>query len=213
MRAYVGQTRSRRLIAELSALGYGEMTQPSEYPPRRTPWALDNAAFKAWKSGKPFDGARLLGALYAEHATPPDFVVVPDLVAGGLASLALSRAWAPILKPAGVPLALVVQDGMMPADVRTDLETWAAVLFVGGTLPWKLRTAARWAALARHVGVPIHVGRVGTAGRVAAMKALGVDSIDSCLPLWSADNLRIFRGATHAHGVPILPLAFAEPAI
>ena len=38
MRAYVGQTRSAKLIEELRALGWGECTCRGEYPPRRVPW-------------------------------------------------------------------------------------------------------------------------------------------------------------------------------
>lgn len=44
-------------------------------------------------------------------------------------------------------------------------------------------------------GLPCHVGRVGTARRIAWAKRIGADSIDSCLPLWSRENLDSFLRA------------------
>ena len=98
MIGYVGQTKARALIAELRALGIGEATQPDEYPPRRSPWFQDNGAFKLWRAGVPFNEhgfmdvlSRMYLADAAAHARP-DFVVIPDKVAGGAASLAYSMA-------------------------------------------------------------------------------------------------------------------------
>jgi hypothetical protein len=196
VKMYVGQTRSRALIAELSALGWGEMTQPDEWPPRRQPWALDNGAFKAWRGGEPFDGAAFLDVVRRSHGAPPDFVVCPDIVAGGAASLALSLGWARILAPFRLPLALVVQDGMGEPEVLAALGAHPFVaLFVGGSMSWKLRTGAAWVALAHAAGIACHVGRVGTGRRIAWARRIGADSVDSCLPLWSADNLARAVGA------------------
>jgi hypothetical protein len=190
--AYVGQTRSARLIADLQALGWGEMTQPNEYPPRRRPWVADNGAFKQWRAGVPFDSAA-----YAAHAeriardgSAPDFVVVPDVVADGEASMRLSLEWAPRLRGLA-PLYFVVQNGMEPERVADVLEPFAG-LFVGGDIAWKLATAPAWGALAHAHGRKCHIGRVGSFKRVQLAKVAMADSIDSCVPLFSRANLNNF---------------------
>lgn len=190
MKVYVGQTRSRALIAQLSALGYGEMTNRGEGVPRRTPFALDNGAFKDWTSGEAFDGEAFLRHVGLVASLSPDFVVVPDRVGGGLDSLALSLSWLPRLV-GSAPLYLVAQDGMREPDVAPLLPLFAG-LFVGGTLPWKVATGAGWVSLAHSQGKPCHIGRVGTARRVGWAHRIGADSIDSCLPLWSRHNLNRF---------------------
>lgn len=191
---YVGQTRSRKLIAHLSDLGFGEMTVRGELPPRRTPWAFDNGVFKDWRASRDFDTAAYAVDL-ARLATmdAPHFIVTPDIVAGGMASLRRSLEWEPRLRGLA-PLYLVVQDGMREEAVLDALEPFAGI-FVGGTLPWKLHTGRAWVRLAHLMGRQCHIGRVGTAKRVLWAKRIEADSIDSCLPLWSTPQLRRFCGA------------------
>jgi len=83
---------------------------------------------------------------------------------------------------------------MSKAAVEACLDGFAGV-FVGGTLEWKLDTGAAWVQFAHKQGLPCHVGRVGTAKRVRWAIDIGADSIDSCLPLWSSENLGQFLGA------------------
>lgn len=183
---YVGQTRSRKLIAELEALGFGECTQRNELPPRRRPWFADNGAFTDWRAQRPFDERAYQRALEQFEALAPDFVVVPDIVAGGMDSLKFSLSWLPRVRAAcSAPVYLAVQNGMTPESG----------LFVGGDLAWKISTTARWAKWAHEFDMPCHMGRCGTGRRVRFAKRCGVDSIDSTLPLWSADNLRRFVDA------------------
>ena len=197
MKVYVGQTRSRRLLARLDALGFGEIVQPGEYPPRRrSSWALDNGAFAAFQAGTTFNATRFELAVLRATFSPrrrPDFIVLPDLVAGGLDSLRLSREWVPRVQDVA-PLYLVVQDGMTEDDVAGALDGIDG-LFVGGSLEWKLATAAQWVQFARERGLPCHVGRCGTEERAAWAGSIGASSIDSSLPLFSEKNLeRFVRG-------------------
>lgn len=214
MDVYVGQTRSRALIAKLTELGYGECTNRGEYPPRRRPWFLDNGAFSDWKLGLDFDAEafwwNLILGLAAE--VPPDFVVCPDRVAGGLASLEFSLGW--IVSSASrlsalsqhVTLArprwyLAVQDGMKADDVRDAFQSSGYAfdgIFIGGTLKWKLATGEGWVQLAHELGVKCHAGRIGTARRVRWAMRIGADSLDSTVPLWSKENLRNFVDALSA---------------
>lgn len=57
-----------------------------------------------------------------------------------------------------------------------------------------MRTVA-WTDLAHELGLLCHVGRVGGAKRVRWAREIGADSIDSSLPLWSRENLRVFLAA------------------
>lgn len=212
MGVFLGQTRAAGWIRTLEAYGFGEMCCPGELPPRRLPWAFDNGAYKDWTRGRPvgmsdaawfaqrgplraeeFSAKRYETALDTLHLVcdvRPRVVIVPDLVGGGLASLDFSRSWAERLKPYG-PLYLALQDGITEADVAADLGPYAGV-FVGGTMDWKLRTGEDWVRFAHGNGRKCHIGRVGTEDRVRWAVRIGADSIDSCLPLWSADNLRRF---------------------
>lgn len=194
MTIYIGQTRSRRLIEYLTSKGWGEMTVRGELPPRRRPWAYDNGAYKDWTAGRNFNVQayeRDLERLAAMEGARPDFAVAPDVVAGGPKSLDLSLAWAPRIAHLA-PLYLAVQDGMSEGDVAAVVGPFAG-LFVGGSLEWKVRTGGTWVALAHHLGRRCHIGRVGTERRLRWARRIGADSIDSCLPLWSADNLARFE--------------------
>ena len=194
MRVYVGQTRSRKLITELITLGFGECCQPREFPPRRTPWFLDNAAFSAWRAGKEFEDERFIVAMEraSDSEVLPDFVVCPDRVAHP-ESLAFSRSWLDICKGTVTsPVFLAVQDGM---EITPETVSGFDGIFVGGTLEWKVATGLEWRRLAHSLSMICHVGRVGTAKRVRWALRIGADSIDSCLPLWSQGNLRTFVNA------------------
>lgn len=195
MIAYVGQTRSRALIARLAALGLGELVVRGELPARRRPFAYDNGCYRDWRAGMAFNVTRwtrdLRWMLY--RAIVPDFVVVPDIVAGGLASLEWSAFWRDAV-PEEFPAYLAVQDGMTEADVTPELRRYHGI-FVGGSLAWKLATGAAWTKLARRRGLRCHIGRVGTAGRVHWARSIGATSIDSALPLRAGEHLDSFLGA------------------
>lgn len=195
MRAYIGQTRGRKLIAELARLGYGEMTVRDEVPPRRTPWALDNGAFRDWKAGTPFDADAFRRSLDAlERCAEPDFVVCPDRIAAGNQSLLVSRSWLPELRARGCRVALVAQDGMDLEVLERELTSYD-VLFVGGTKHWKHATGSQLVALGHRAGKAVHIGRISSMKHVRWARSIGADSIDSCVPLWSTDNLDRFRRA------------------
>jgi len=192
---YVGQTRAKKLIARLAELGFGEMTVRGEWPPRRHPWALDNGAFRDWKAGTEFDFEAWEKALdiAATHHCKPDFIVAPDCPGQAAMSILRSRNTAYKIKQRWAfpqpPVYLAVQDGM---DYRVVRESEFDGIFVGGTLEWKLETAAQWVGAAHAMDKPCHVGRVGTQDRVRWCRQIGADSIDSCLPLFSTENLDRF---------------------
>lgn len=193
MIAYASRTGTKRNLAALRAAGWRLMV--SARGVLRTegfPYALDNGAWTSFQRKERFDAdafRRAIGVL----GPGADFIVVPDIVMGGLESLTFSRRWwdalhdYPALRP--VPKLLAVQDGFEERWVRPLLSPNTGI-FVGGSTAWKLHTMARWAALARDHGAICHVGRVNTARRIALCAAAGVDSWDGSG--WSrfADTIR-----------------------
>ena len=198
-RTYVGQTRCAAMVADLAAAGIGECTVRGELPPRRqASWFHDNGAYTDFVAGRPFDYLRWSRDMRAirmwcerGELTRPDFVVVPDLVAQGAASLAFSLEHLAESRAAGAPCYLAVQDGMTVWQVRRALAHFDGI-FVGGSLEWKLATAATWVRLGRQLRLPVHVGRVGTLDRVEWAAAIGASSIDSSFPLWTRERLGAF---------------------
>ncbi len=209
MRVYTGQTRSRRAIALCERLGLGECCNRGELPPRRTTsgWFLDCGAFTDWRAGREFDLVRwerdlrfVAYRLLAGKLPAPDFVVVPDIVGGGAASLARSLElvdWVPPELPARY---LVVQEGMAPAQVAEVLPHFSGLFVGGASMAWKLETSPDWIALAHAHGRKCHIGRIGTLARLELARRQGADSVDSCQPLWNLDRLEAFGLAAGAAG-------------
>ena len=138
----------------------------------KVPMALDNGAF----SERGFDEYLFVKRLSEcrQKRIPLDFIVCPDIVAGGTKSLAFSRYWQTRLSVYD-NLYLAVQDGM---PYTIDLEGYAGI-FVGGSVRWKWQTAPTWVYVADHAGVRCHIGQVGTADRLKYADDIGADSVDS----------------------------------
>lgn len=149
-------------------------------------WAADNGAWRDYQEGVPFNELRFGRFLdwIAQQLTLPDFLVAPDIVAGGRASLDYSVSWLQRLQ--GAPckrLLLAVQDGMDLADVAPLLADGSfGGLFVGGTTEWKLATLPDWVALAHAHDAWAHAARVNTVKRVNACLAADADSMDGSGP-------------------------------
>lgn len=174
------------------------------------PWFHDCRTFADWSAGRPFDGVRWMRDQWRirNRGLTPDFVVVPDIVAGGESSLDLSARERPYVAD-DRPAYLVVQDGMKPARISRWLDEQPdpyAGLFVGGTLDWKLATAATWVDLAHARGMRCHIGRVGPPDRVRWALDIAADSIDSSLPLRDRGKLVAFLRAL-GHDLPVRSVA------
>ncbi len=143
-------------------------------------YALDNGAWTSFQRGERFHEAAFEKAV-ALVGQDADWIVVPDIVMGGIASLRFSRAWLERLRRrqtlSGKTLLIPVQNGMNPGHIR-DLIGPRTGIFVGGDTVWKLATMARWARLAHHRGAICHVGRVNSARRIRLCAAAGIDSFD-----------------------------------
>lgn len=197
MEAYASRTGTKRNLAALEAAGWRLMVSAKgRLCAHGFGYALDNGAWTAHQRGEPFDEAAF-GVAVDCMGADADFIVAPDIVAGGLASLDYSVSWVPRL--AGLPLYLAVQDGMRQRDVEPVLELFVGV-FVGGTTEWKERTMRTWAQLARRHGLRCHVGRVNTARRIRLCSAAGAHSFDGSGPSrFSKELQRLDLARRQAH--------------
>ena len=177
MIAYASRTGTRRNLAELRKYDWRLMISAAGV--HRTEgfrYAIDNGAWTAFTQRRPWDESSFR-QLVSNFGAAADFIVVPDIVAGGLESLRVSERWLPELDGIGQRRLIAVQDGMTAADVRPLLGPDTGI-FVGGSTDFKILTMGRWADLARERGAYCHVGRVNTEPRIRMCGRHGVDSFD-----------------------------------
>jgi len=177
MIGYASRTGTRRNLKALREAGWRLMVSAKGVLRNEgMAHALDNGAWHSYCAGLPFDEAAFLIA-YEKFGSTADFIVLPDIVAGGLRSLDFSLAWRERLgRPIG-PQLLAVQDGMEPADVAQYVGPRLGI-FIGGTTKWKVGRLMDWGACARQRGAYLHVGRVNSARRIYLCEAAGADSFD-----------------------------------
>jgi hypothetical protein len=207
VRVYVGGTRSEKHIKLCVELGLGECCTRGHLPPSRGPWCMDNGAYSDFRWGRPFstldwdrDVRWLACAIAAGQLAPPDFTVMPDIVGGGAASLAMSIAELTGM-PDELPVRyLVVQEGMSEGDVAGVLDRFHGIFVGGAEMSWKVTTAPRWVALAHAAGKLCHIGRIGTPRRLEWAASVGADSVDSNWPLSSTERLVAFGEAARRAG-------------
>jgi hypothetical protein len=149
---------------------------------RSVPCALDNGAFQCWKRGFPFMEEVFLNTLKKAYVTGVslNFIVAPDIVAGGRDSLDFSMEWATGKLKTAPCLALAVQDGMTPKDLmHHNVPQYFTHLFVGGTVKWKWETAESWVKAAHGFDMECHIGRCGKIENLRRAQSIGADSVDS----------------------------------
>jgi hypothetical protein len=178
MMAYASRTGTRRNLDALRAAGWGLLV--SRAGVWRTEgfdrYVLDNGAWADFQAGRTFDEVAF-EQLIDRLAARADWVVLPDIVAGGCASLELSTRW--LNRCLSVcPMALIaVQDGMSEADLAP-LVGRSVGVFLGGSTAWKLANMLRWGAFCAERSVYYHVARVNSERRIWLAAASGADSID-----------------------------------
>lgn len=207
MLGYASRTGTARNLDALRSCGWGLMV--SATGALRTEgfsrYALDNGAWTAHQQGKSFDDGLFLAAM-DRLGEAADFVVVPDIVMGGLDSLSLSEKWLPRLQGRTRLLLLAVQNGMEPKHIGSYLSSSVGV-FVGGDTLWKEQTLPAWCRLARDVGSYVHVGRVNTQRRIKLCHLSGADSFDGTSATRFASSLGLLDSALRQPTLPLEPLA------
>lgn len=150
------------------------------------PYALDNGAYGAHVSGKPWDEAAWAALLEWARISGqrPLWALVPDVVGDRNGTIAAWHRHSGSAKRYGWPLAFAVQDGMEPRDVPSG----ADVVFVGGSTGFKWSTYRDWCAAFPRV----HIGRVNTYGQLLKCRDAGAESVDGTG--WFRGDQRQYRG-------------------
>ena len=175
--AYASRTGTRRNLAALRGAGWRLLVSAAGcLRSEGFPYALDNGAWSAFTQGRQFDD-RAFSVALRKMGRDADWTVIPDIVAGGPASLSLSLSWMRRVLDETHRGMIAVQDGLTVDDVRPYLGERVGI-FVGGSTSWKLATLAEWGRLGQEVGCWVHVGRVNTQRRIHACVAAGATSFD-----------------------------------
>ncbi|MFD8560656.1 hypothetical protein ACFV1N_25565 [Streptosporangium canum] len=151
--------------------------------PEGVVWGADNGCYtNAYPGDEPF--LKWLTA-HAAHASRCLFAAAPDVVGDAAATLARAAPLLPRIRAAGLPAALVAQDGLEDMAVP-----WASldVLFLGGSTSWKLGPGAR--SLTRQAlerGRAVHMGRVNSRRRMRYAAEIGCRSVDGTLITYGPD--------------------------
>jgi hypothetical protein len=205
---YATHTGTRRNLSAMQAAGIRLLLGPDQLgrvnPNANWGWryALDNGAWSAFNAGRAFDAAAFWRVLeqwgdtfdvaaarrghFPGSAQRPDWIVCPDIVAGGLRSLDLSLWWLPYVRQYGHPL-IAVQDGMLPEHIEEYIGPRCGI-FLGGSTAWKWATLPTWGAMARLYRAHLHVGRVNSERAVRLCASVGAASCDGTSPTRFAVN-------------------------
>ena len=187
---YCSRQSKASTLAKLEAAGWGELVSPVQTyrkpPPLR--YVIDNGAWsqflrrQEWleggRQGPPpleFDRGGFV-RMVEEWGAGADWIAVPDVVAGGLRSLAVSLDWLPWVRSFGLSL-IPVQDGIDPHHVEHLMGPDVGI-FLGGSTEWKIDTMEAWGQLAARTGCHYHVARVNTGDRIRRAQVCGADSFD-----------------------------------
>lgn len=155
---------------------------PTQNMPK-VPYAIDNGAFTYSTKGYPFLEGPFMKLLEKSYQVgiKPDFIALPDILGGGNYSLDFSMKY--IDRFRGCPnLALVVQDGMEPKDLKLAMGwrfSCISHIFIGGSVKWKWETAPQWKEFCYLHDLKLHIGQCGNLNTMRSALEVGADSIDS----------------------------------
>lgn len=116
------------------------------------------------------------------------FATAPDVVGDWDATLAESMPVLPMIRAAGAPAALVLQDGATTSSVPWDA---CDALFIGGSTAWKIGPDARAITQeAKRRKMWVHMGRVNSESRMLVADDFGCDSADGTYILHATELAR-----------------------
>jgi len=173
--AYASISGTKVNNQRINDAGWRWLLNPYDARPGYQHYAMDCGAWIAHNRGTTLDEA-LFEKFVARYHQNADWIVLPDIVAGGQASLALSLSWIGRL-PASSKLLLAAQNGMTFDDVSQHLNERIGI-FLGGDTDYKLSTGHAWGEIARQRHCYFHVGRVNSARRIMWCSEIGADSFD-----------------------------------
>lgn len=136
------------------------------------PMAFDNDAYSAYQNKTEWDEGAWLNMLdkMEKDKVKPEWVLVPDVVGNRQRTLENFFVYREAISRRGWPVAVAVQDGMVPQDISSTVD----VIFVGGTTKWKWKSLSMWCQAFPRV----HCGRVNSLEKLQICRRLGVESVD-----------------------------------
>lgn len=177
MICYASRTGTRRNLAALRSRGWRLLvSRAGAWRTEGFAYALDNGAWSDFQTGRAFN-EDAFNALVEKLGGGADWIVLPDIVAGGARSLALSVRWMNRCLSVCDKVLIAVQDGMEVEHLEP-LVGRNVGIFLGGSTEWKLATMAQWGVFCKRLGVHYHVARVNTYHRMRMAHAAGADSVD-----------------------------------
>ncbi len=177
MIGYASRTGTRRNLDALRSAQWRLLiSRAGVWRTEGFPYALDNGAWTDFKTGRDFDDARFK-LLVDKLGAQADWIVAPDIVEGGIASLRLSLCWlAPLLTRARLVL-IAVQDGIEPNDLVSVVSRRVGI-FLGGSTDWKLANMQKWGEFCAGQRCYYHVARVNSIRRMRLAQQAGAGSVD-----------------------------------
>jgi len=203
---YASMTGTRRNLAVLREAGWRVLLSPTDrLNPKGFRYALDNGAWTAHQQGTEWDVWKWSKAV-ANVGGGADWIVLPDIVCGGTASLDRSLFWLDEMKDEKYlpQLLIAVQNGMTADDLRPYVKCRVGI-FVGGDTEWKEASLPMWGRLAKDVGCHMHVGRVNSKRRIKLCHMAGVDSFDGTSVSRFANTLPRLDAARRQGALELLP--------
>lgn len=132
MVGYASRTGTRRNLDALARAGWRLLVSAKgEHRAEGMRYAIDNGAWTAYQRGEPFDESAFL-AVVDKLGERADWIVLPDIVLGGLGSLDFSLRWMERLRGMPSQLLIAVQNGMQLQDVAPYLSPVVGI-FIGGS--------------------------------------------------------------------------------
>lgn len=200
---YASRTGTGRNLKALKEAGFGLLvSRCGVWRTEGFRYIIDPGTWSDYQTGSEFDGEafeRLVDLLGAGA----DFIILPDIVAGGLRSLDLSVKWLRRWdnRRSELPLLLIaVQDGMRPADVE-HLVGPNVGIFLGGSTKWKLETMVMWGVWCAERGIHYHAARINTLQRFHLAHDAGALSADGS------------SGTRFAKTIPLLIRGQRQPSL
>lgn len=187
MKIYTGTSWSLKRQKMCAEMNVGMMSSPVDlvHPDRIIPEvdvSADNSAFRCYRDGTLFNES-LFYSWCNSIGRNIDFVSLPDIVCGGIASYELSCKH---IGNTGFKEYFVVQDGMTFDLVHRALSECSGCFIGGSTVVgkcagWKWQVAPKEFVQPCHdIGLPVHMGRCpGTNTALFAAMSIGIDSIDT----------------------------------
>jgi hypothetical protein len=187
MRIYLTNTGKLELLYMMkeSSGKLGNMLIANNFriPKQYTHYAVDNGAFSAYLNKTNFDGKKFLKTVNRlNEFKKPDFIVVPDIVAGGMKSFDFSMFWLHKLLSEGhtnYDYYFAVQDFMNLKVISKISNEKINGIFIGGTLKWKLKHGEQFTKEAHDFDLKVHIGRVGNYKNLVWANRIKADSTDS----------------------------------